>query len=316
MENLSIQAVSKIVGITPFTLRAWERRYRILKPKRSENGRRTYSLSDVEKLRLISALKKAGHSISQISQLSIKELTQLLDNTSEGPFGTKQVFIRPLAPSAQIENLLRSIRAIDIDQLSGQLKMLQLQLDTKSFLLEVIVPVLRIIGTEVATGKLEIFHEHAVSAMLKHLLGGILYATERSTDFTNQTPIIFATPENDHHEFGALVAAILAMVNGYRVFYLGPNMPAESLAKAAHSLQSPLVVMACAAPAETLSQEKFRRYYLSLIRQLPETTSLWMGGARTSELQRLSKWFRHDDLILKSLEEFDRILRLKVQKET
>src|SRR5688500_13485683 len=123
-----------MVGITPFVLRAWEKRYKILKPKRGTNGRRTYSLADVEKLRLVVTLKKSGHSLVQISTLTVRELTELLNSSAEGPLGEKNVFVRPLAPHSQIQNLMASIHALDIDQLSGQLKILQLQLDTKTFL--------------------------------------------------------------------------------------------------------------------------------------------------------------------------------------
>lgn len=312
MENLSIKAVSKIVGITPFTLRAWEKRYRILKPKRSENGRRVYSLSDVEKLRLIVALRNAGHALPQVASLNIRQLTQLLDNTSMTQDGTKITSVRVSSPENQLENIFVSIEKTDMDQLASQLKMLQLQLDTKSFLLEVVVPLLQRLGNEVAENRLDIFHEHAVSALLRHLLSGILYSTERSTSFREKNPILFSTPEFDHHEFGAMIAAILAMLNGYRVFYLGANMPAESMAKAALALKSPLAVIACSAPEESLDRETLKRYFLSVLKLLPESTSLWIGGFRSPELRQLSKEFRRHDSLLGSLEEFDRKLRLNM----
>lgn len=312
MESLSIQAVSKIVGITPFTLRAWERRYRVLKPKRSDNGRRAYTLSDVEKLRLICTLKNAGHSLPRIANLSLPELTQLLSNTSEGPSGNKQVFVKPMSPSSQLENLFQSISTNNFDQLASQLKMLQLQLDAKSFLLEIVSPLLRNLGQKVMQGELDIFHEHAVSALLKHILTGLLYATERATDFRNQNPIIFATPEGDHHEFGALMASILAMVNGHRVFYLGSNMPADSLSKAADVMTSALIVVACSAPAESLSPHRLHQFLGTLLKGLPEHTQLWLGGARVEDLKGYSDNLRPQDRVLLNLEEFDRNLRLQL----
>lgn len=311
MQNLSIQAVAKILGLTPFILRAWEKRYKLLKPKRSDNGRRAYSLSDVEKLRLVVTLKQAGHSLTHLSELSTHELYQLVENSNQQS-QTKQIFLRPVAAAPQVENLLTLVKATDLDQLANQLKILQLRLDTRSFLLDIVSPLLQSVGSQVMKGELEIFHEHAISALIKHLLTGLLYTTERATDFRGRAPMIFATPEGDLHEFGILIAAILALINGHPVFYLGPNMPAESLAKAAHTFGSTVVVMACSAPRENLSRDTLRKYHQTLRSLLPPSASIWSGGERNAELQSLVRGSKPSLLALKDLKEFEREIRLRM----
>ena len=59
-----VKRVSDLTGILPVTLRAWERRYGILKPKRDENRYRLYSDRDLAILRWLINKKNSGVSIS------------------------------------------------------------------------------------------------------------------------------------------------------------------------------------------------------------------------------------------------------------
>ena len=45
---LPIRAVANLTGINPVTLRAWERRYNLITPKRTPKGHRLYSENDIE----------------------------------------------------------------------------------------------------------------------------------------------------------------------------------------------------------------------------------------------------------------------------
>ena len=48
---LRIGELSKRSGVSPGLLRAWERRYGLLRPTRSAGGLRLYSAADVERVR-------------------------------------------------------------------------------------------------------------------------------------------------------------------------------------------------------------------------------------------------------------------------
>ena len=79
----TIKNVSMITGIGVHTLRAWEKRYSVVVPDRSPSGRRFYSDSDIEKLKLIATLNKTGEQISSIAKLSLEELKASVGNLSE-----------------------------------------------------------------------------------------------------------------------------------------------------------------------------------------------------------------------------------------
>lgn len=76
-----IGAVSRLTGIPPDTLRVWERRYELVKPRRSEGGGRLYSHEDVTRLGLIKRLVDGGHAIGTIAELSMEQLRERLANT-------------------------------------------------------------------------------------------------------------------------------------------------------------------------------------------------------------------------------------------
>ena len=78
--EFEIGAVSKITGISQHRLRIWERRYKVVTPRRSSSNRRFYSGSDVRKLLLIKSLLDAGYSIGTVAGLTIQELEEKINS--------------------------------------------------------------------------------------------------------------------------------------------------------------------------------------------------------------------------------------------
>ena len=65
-------------GLTPDLLRAWEKRYGVVEPTRSEGGQRLYSDADLERLTLLTRAVRAGRAISQVANLPTPELREIL----------------------------------------------------------------------------------------------------------------------------------------------------------------------------------------------------------------------------------------------
>jgi DNA-binding transcriptional MerR regulator len=76
-----IGAVSRLTGITPDTLRVWERRYAAVTPKRTAGGGRLYTTEDIARLKLIRRLVDKGDTISVVAGLSHDELQQRLSES-------------------------------------------------------------------------------------------------------------------------------------------------------------------------------------------------------------------------------------------
>ncbi|HVK61727.1 MAG TPA: B12-binding domain-containing protein [Bdellovibrionales bacterium] len=81
------------------------------------------------------------------------------------------------------------------------LKTTQLPVDTRTFLFQLVAPFFRSVGDLVESGELDVFHEHAASAVLRNILSGLLYSTERATHFSGEPPIIFAVQGCDLQRF-------------------------------------------------------------------------------------------------------------------
>lgn len=77
-----IGAVSKLTGISPDTLRVWERRYQVVEPTRTEKGGRLYSREEVSRLVKIKALVDQGHAISTLVSLTDEQLHERLSDAT------------------------------------------------------------------------------------------------------------------------------------------------------------------------------------------------------------------------------------------
>jgi len=76
--QFTIKAVAQATGLTVETLRAWERRYEVVRSSRDGSGRRTYSAADVARLRLLRTATELGHTISRLAALDESELAKLV----------------------------------------------------------------------------------------------------------------------------------------------------------------------------------------------------------------------------------------------
>ncbi|MNI06721.1 HTH-type transcriptional repressor YcgE [compost metagenome] len=68
-ELFPIREVARLTGVNPVTLRAWERRYGLIVPTRTDSGHRLYSLSDIERVRSILGWIERGVAVSRIGKI-------------------------------------------------------------------------------------------------------------------------------------------------------------------------------------------------------------------------------------------------------
>ncbi|WP_052729981.1 MerR family transcriptional regulator [Photobacterium halotolerans] len=82
----AIREVSEMTGVNPVTLRAWQRRYGLIKPQRTDKGHRLYTQDDIEKIRLILSWLEKGVAISKVRPLLDGKVSDdaSQENDSEG----------------------------------------------------------------------------------------------------------------------------------------------------------------------------------------------------------------------------------------
>lgn len=276
---MNIKAVARLTGLTEHTIRAWEKRYSAIAPGRSDSGRRTYSVTETARLKLLAALVRRDHSIGSIASLPADELQRLLDASTP--------VLRTVAPPEppRVEPMTRSIiealHRFDLDALAVQISKAALRFDIRTFIYGVALPLMQEVGMQVDSGKLLIAQEHALSVMLRDQLGQMLKIL--NTDNHSGPRIAVATPAGDMHEFGIMLSAILIASHGWSVQYLGPNLPADELARACRGFQCAVALLGTTPiPPEELKMP-WAEYLRELDRQLPDATELWIGGAAAAE---------------------------------
>jgi DNA-binding transcriptional MerR regulator len=108
---------ARLAGVSPATLRIWEHRYGVVAPPRSAPGQRTYSMRDVQRLRLIKRLTLEGHAIGTLARLDIDELARLSAG-SAAPAGAQRVLVVGRAAARRLQDHLRPAPAFVYEDLA------------------------------------------------------------------------------------------------------------------------------------------------------------------------------------------------------
>jgi len=256
-------AVARLTGLSDHAIRAWERRYGAVRPRRTPGGTRRYTEREVGRLRRLRAAVEAGHRIGDVAELDDAALERLVAR-APGPGESA-------APRPPGQELLEAADALDLRRLESLLTMEMHTLGPATFAREVAAPLLRKLGERWERGESSVAAEHLASSVVRSLLGAALRAGGGPGP-----RILFTTPEGERHELGSLIAAVVAVGAGADVAYLGPDLPVDELVAAAERLRPAAVALSAVGLAPGL----LRRYLTPLRRRLPERVALWIGGSR------------------------------------
>jgi len=109
---------ARLAGLSPSTLRIWEHRYGVVAPPKSAAGQRTYSMQDVERLRLIKRLTLEGHAIGTVAHLDDDALLVLASGNQVLSAGAQRVLVVGHAAARKLHGRLRPAPALVFDDLS------------------------------------------------------------------------------------------------------------------------------------------------------------------------------------------------------
>lgn len=232
--NYLISTVAKRSGVKSDLVRAWERRYQAVTPSRTAGGHRVYTDQDIARLKLLNEATNHGHSIGQIARLSLDELNTLL---KKEPDSTLQIPVNLTRPTADrrylaedyLEKCYAAVLVFDAITLESHFENAIVELGTETFIEHLLTPLLTLIGDRWRAGELRPVHEHMTSSIIRSLT----YILRNNNPCGTDAPtMIVTTPIGQLHELGALLASIIAELKGWKVTYLGANLPAEEIAAA------------------------------------------------------------------------------------
>jgi DNA-binding transcriptional MerR regulator len=266
--------VARRTGLTRDVLRAWEHRYGAVSPLRTPGGQRLYSDADIQRLRLLRHAIEAGRRIGQLADLTSEELARLvqederasLEMTDGGGVGHRRG-----EPEQFLAQCLPAVHDMDALELDAVLSRAAASLEPMSLIDHVITPLMIEIGDLWWDDKLLPGHERMVTAVVRRTLDNL----RRSIQQADGPGLVVATPSGQHHEIGAMLAAVAAAVDGWRVTYLGANLPASSIATAAERTGALAVALSLIYPAD---DPALRGELLTLRASLPDEIMLIVGG--------------------------------------
>ncbi len=226
-ESFPIRTVSELTGVNSVTLRAWERRYGLIKPSRTPKGHRLYSREDIQLIREILERLSMGASIGQIAR-EILNNAVVDDRDADAWSGYRRRMIDAIVrfDDQMLDSVYNDAMSLyPVDVVTTRL----------------IVPLLEELGSrwEMQTGN--VAEEHFFSVYLRNKLG----ARFHHQNLKNTGPrLIAACLPGEHHEFGILLFTLMAQGRGYQIILLGADLPATELRHVADSTDSRGIVLA------------------------------------------------------------------------
>lgn len=236
------RAVVNRTGVPADTFRAWERRYGLPYPARTEGNHRLYSERDIA---IISRLKEMTNDGVTISHAVAKAQRQL----NSGPSGQSPDKLlstsqqRPDVVEVQ-SNLLTAFREFDTRAANRLVEDAMALVDVESLCIDILEPVLIDIGNQWQLGTLPISVEHFASAFCMRKLSALLNASHPES---GDSTVICSSVEGEHHEIGLMMISVLLSRAGFRVIYLGANLPGHEVAAAVRRIQPDAVALSSTA---------------------------------------------------------------------
>lgn len=276
-----IQVVARRTGLTVDVLRVWEKRYGVVEPGRSSGGHRLYSDDDVERLLLLNRATSAGRRIGVVSRLSAEELQALVQEDEEAAVYRQREIEQGLsaAPEVHLTACLDAIEGLNARALETALMRATIALSAPVLIEEVLGPMLASIGERWQHGELTPGHEHLATAVIRRVLESITTSVMAGPEAPS---IVVATPAGQRHEFGALFVGAVAATQGWRVTYLGTDLPASDIAEVARSTGALAIALSLVYPTDDpgLAAE------LAELRRATSVTVPILAGGRAADAYR------------------------------
>jgi MerR family transcriptional regulator, light-induced transcriptional regulator len=233
--HLRIGELSRRAGVTPELLRAWERRYNLLKPTRSPGGLRLYSLDDLERVRLMARHIADGVAAREAAALAAR--ADFGEASADAAAAQRGAAVFDAAKARA--QLARAVETFDEPLAQAVLDELFSAATIEAVLSEVVMPFLREVGDRWQRGELSVGQEHFASNVLR----GRLLGLARGWGGGNGPLALLACPPGEHHDLGLISFGLGLRARGWRIAFLGSDTPIESIVRATDLVHPALLVI-------------------------------------------------------------------------
>ena len=253
-----IGELSRRSGVSNELLRAWERRYGLLHPIRSDGGYRLYSEQDEQRVTAMRAHLQRGLSAAEAARLTLDE------DAGDSPSSSTPVLARGS------QQLRAALDVLDEAAAHAALDRLLAELSVETVLHEAVLPYLRELGDRWERGEVSVGQEHFATSVLRGRLLGLARGWGRG----GRAHALLACAPGEHHELALIAFGLALRDRNWRITYLGPDTPLETVTEIAEALGPNAVVIAATAP--TLREE-----HRPALAALGRAFQLWLAGPGT-----------------------------------
>ncbi|MCA1030548.1 MerR family transcriptional regulator [Bacillus timonensis] len=230
----NIKAISKMLGIQSGTLRAWERRYNMIAPKRNESGHRLYTEDHVRILRWLIDKVDKGFTISQA--VSLLESSQFMTESSS----------IESADSDKCNELIIELLSALLEFNEGKAHDILNQAFSIYTIDKVVIDILGTLLVKIGDlweeGKITTAHEHFASSFLRSRIGMVLH----TIPVNSMLPKVVAVCGPDEwHELGLLIFTLFIRRKGFEVVYLGTSLAEGDLEVVIKEVNPKFLFLSC-----------------------------------------------------------------------
>ena len=263
MEQYSIHDLDKLSGIKAHTIRVWERRFRIVTPKRTGTNRRRYDDDDLRKIINISVLRRNGFRISDIAKFSNDEIEAKVS------FLSKEVFHH----DTQIDALVMAMVSHNEKAVNDILVRSMMNRGLEETMANIVFPFLTRIGIMWQTGSADIVSEHFISNIFRQKIIASIDSLSPVLK-PERKRIISFLPENELHEIGLLFFNYLIKKMGHESLYLGQSTPLSALVAANINWKADIIITGLMSGFPGVRNDE---YLGTLVKSFPEQKILVFG---------------------------------------
>lgn len=260
-------------GVNVALLRAWERRYHVVEPTRTDAGYRLYDDDAIARLRAMRALVEGGWSPRQaaarLQEASADELRALLTVDAEVAAATTGEFVSRFVEAASRLDAAGADRVLDEMFAAGSFERV---------IEDHLFPALRALGDAWASGQVDVAGEHAASEAVRRRLSMAFEAAGSGP--SDGAAIVVGLPPGARHEIGPLAFAISARRAGLPVIYLGADVPVASWVAAVSTTAARAVAFGALLEADVPAAD----HVVAALRAAVPDLVVAVGGRRASEV--------------------------------
>lgn len=225
-ELVRIGELARRVALSPHVLRAWERRYGLLTPIRTDSGYRLYSAADEARIRDMRARVARGAAPAEAAEAIRRAVRS----------GAQRAAPHQSDPIAELRSAMTAFDEAAVETIFDGVVT---TVGSDALIAAVLIPFLRGVGERWARAETTIAQEHFVSTSVRRRLGQLIPARPATGP-----KALLACPPGELHDLPLAMTAVTLSTRGWRVTLLGADTPIASVGEVADQLTPDIVVLA------------------------------------------------------------------------